>query len=96
MIIYKIVKYNVERKCMSLSNHSNNTVAKDSQSMISISLLFFITQTPAVVISILRNSIGNEPKSKEYLMTFNVVSSIMFSISSAIAFLGHDFERNWC
>ena len=75
MIIYKIVKYNVERKCMSLSNHSNNTVAKDSQSMISISLLFFITQTPAVVISILRNSIGNEPKSKEYLMTFNVVSS---------------------
>ena len=30
LIIYKMVKYNVERKRMSLSNNSNNTVAKDS------------------------------------------------------------------
>ena len=79
MIIYKIVKYNVERKRMSHRNHSNNSVGKDSQSMtamlISISLLFFVSQTPAVVTSILRNSLSNEPRSKEYLMTFNVVSS---------------------
>ena len=79
MIIYRMVKYNVQRKRMSHSNHSNKSVTKDSQSMtamlISISLLFVITQTPAVVTSILRNSLSNEPRSKEYLMTFNVVSS---------------------
>ena len=80
MIIYKMVKYNAERKRMSHSNSNDSTVAKDSQSMtamlISISLLFFITQTPAVVTSILRNNLGNEPRSKEYLMTFNVISSV--------------------
>ena len=80
MIISKMVKYNVERKRMSLCSNSNNTVAKDSQSMtamlISISLLFFITQSPAVVTSILRNSLRNQQRSVEYLMRFNVIDSV--------------------
>ena len=80
MIIDKMLKYNRERKRMSHSNNNDNIVAKDSQSMtamlISISLLFFITQTPAVITSILRNNLGNTPRSKEYLMTFNVISSV--------------------
>ena len=80
MIIYRMIKYNIERKRMSHSNKGNNTVAKDSQSMtamlISISLLFFITQTPAVVTSNLRNSLRNQQRSVKYLMTFNVVDSV--------------------
>ena len=44
--------------------------------LISISLLFFITQTPAVVTSILRNSLRNQQRSVKYLMTFNVVDSV--------------------
>ena len=80
LIIYKMVKYNVERKRMLHSNSSSNTVAKDSQSMtamlISISLLFFITQTPAVVTSIQRSSLRNQQRSVEYLMIFNVVDSV--------------------
>ena len=50
MIIYKMIKYNMDRKRMSSENKSN-----DSQSMttmlISISLLFFMSQTPGIVIS---------------------------------------------
>ena len=65
---------------MSHSNKSNNTVAKDSQSMtamlISISILFFITKTPAVFTSILRNSLRNQQRSVEYIMRFNVVDSV--------------------
>ena len=80
MIIYRMVKYNRERKRMSQGNCSNGTADKDSQSMtamlISISLLFFITQTPAVVTSILRNNLVNQQRSAEYLMKFNVIDSV--------------------
>ena len=75
MIIRKLVIYSIERKRM-----SNDVKSNDSQSMtamlIGISVLFLITQVPAIVISIIKRNLNNETHSKEYLYRFLIIDTI--------------------
>ena len=75
MIIRKVLIYAFERKRM-----SNDEKSDDSQSMtamlISISVLFLVTQVPAVVISIIKRNLSSETHNKEYLHIFLVIDTI--------------------
>ena len=75
MIIHKIILYSKERERMSSDVKTN-----DSQSMtamlIGISVLFLVTQVPAVVISIIKRNLSSETHSKEYLYRFLVIDTI--------------------
>ena len=75
MIIRKVLIYSIKRKRM-----SNDVKSNDSQSMtamlISISVLFLVTQVPAVVISIIKRNLSSETHSKEYLYRFLVIDTI--------------------
>ena len=75
LIIYSVSIYSFRRKLM-----SNDVKSNDSQSMtamlIGISVLFLITQVPAVVISILKRNLSLERHSKEYLHTFLVIDAV--------------------
>ena len=59
---------------------SNEVKSNDSQSMtamlIGISVLFLVTQVPAVVISIIKRNLSTETHSKEYLYRFLVIDTI--------------------
>ena len=73
LIIYKIVTYSIKRKQM-----SNDVKSDDSQSMtamlISISVLFLVTQVSAVVVTILKQNLGKV--TKEYLRGFAVTETV--------------------
>ena len=75
LIIYKVLIYSFRRKNMSTEIKSN-----DSQSLtailIGISVLFRITQVPAVVISIIKRNLNSETQSEEYLYIFLVIETI--------------------
>ena len=75
MIIYKIIIHNFVRRRMSQNNSSN-----DSQSMtamlICISLLFFITQVPQIIVALLKRKLNNSPHTPEYLQGFIVIETI--------------------
>ena len=75
LIIYKVIFYSFRRKRM-----SNEIKSNDSQSMtamlIGISVLFLVTQVPAVVVSIIKRNVSNETYSKEYLSIFLVIDTI--------------------
>ena len=73
LIIYKIVTYSIKRKRM-----SSDVKSDDSQSMtamlISISVLFLVTQVPAIIITIFKQNLGNV--TKEYLHGFAVIETV--------------------
>ena len=75
LIIYKVLIYSFRRRNVSTEIKSN-----DSQSMtamlIGISVLFLITQVPAVVISIIKRNLNSETHSEEYLYIFLVIETI--------------------
>ena len=75
LIIYKVIFYSFRRKRM-----SNEIKSNDSQFMtamlIGISVLFLVTQVPAVVVSIIKRNVSNETHSKEYLYVFLVIDTI--------------------
>ena len=75
LIIYKVLIYSFRRRNVSTEIKSN-----DSQSMtamlIGISVLFLITQVPAVVISIIKINLNSETHSEEYLYIFLVIETI--------------------
>ena len=75
MIIFKIVTYSIKRKRM-----SNDVNSKDSQSMtamlISISVLFLVTQVPAIVITIFKQNVDLGNVTKEYIHGFAVTETV--------------------
>ena len=75
MIIYKIFIYKRARNRMSGENNSH-----DSQSMmamlISISLLYVITQTPSMIIVIFKETFKNASDTLEYKYTYNIIQSL--------------------
>ena len=75
LIIHKIIIYSTRRK-----NMSNDTKSGDSQSLtamlISISVLFLVTQVPAFIILILRRILIIENFNKEYLYRFLVIDTV--------------------
>ena len=75
LIIYSVSIYSFRRKRM-----SNDVKSNDSQSMtamlIGISVLFLVTQIPAVVISIVKRNLNTELHSREYFYTFLVIDTI--------------------
>ena len=75
LIIYKVLFYSFRRKRM-----SNEIKSNDSQSMtailIGISVLFLITQVPAVIVSIIKRNVSSETHSKEYMQVFMVIDTI--------------------
>ena len=75
LIICKIIIYSTRRK-----NMSNDTKSSDSQSMtamlISISVLFLVTQVPAFIILILRRILTIEKFNKVSLYRFLVIDTV--------------------
>ena len=75
LIIYKIVTYSIKRKRM-----SNDAKSNDSQSMtamlISISVLFLVTQVPAIVITIFKQKLYLGNVTKEYIHGFAVTETV--------------------
>ena len=75
LIIYKIVTYSIKRKRM-----SNDVKSNDSQSMtamlISISVLFLVTQVPAIVITIFKQNLDLGNATKEYIHGFAVTETV--------------------
>ena len=75
LIIYKVLFYSFRRRNMSTEIKSN-----DSQSMtamlVGISVLFLVTQVPAVVISIIKRNLSTAKHNKEYLYVFLVIDTI--------------------
>ena len=75
MIIYKMIKYKIQRKQMSVE-----TKSKDAESMtamlISISLLFLVTQVPAIVVAMVKRRIRDVPRSEEVLVRFYLIDGI--------------------
>ena len=75
LIIFKIVTYSIKRKRM-----SNDIKSKDSQSMtamlIGISVLFLVTQVPAIVINIFKQNLDLGNVTKEYIHGFAVTETV--------------------
>ena len=75
MIIYKMVKYKVQRKQMSVE-----TKSKDAESMtamlISISLLFLVTQVPAIVVGMVKRKMEDVSRSEEFLHSLYLIDGI--------------------
>ena len=75
VIIYKMIKYKVQRRQMSVE-----TKSKDAGSMtamlISISLLFLVTQVPAIVVGIVKKRTQDIPRSEEFLYRLYLIDGI--------------------
>ena len=75
MIIYKMVKYKVQRKQMSVE-----TKSKDAESMtamlINISLLFLITQIPVIAVGMVKRKLEDVPRSEEFLHSLYLIDGI--------------------
>ena len=75
MIIYKMITYKVQRKQMSVE-----TKSKDAESMtamlISISLLFLITQIPVIAVGMMKRKIEDVPRSEEFLHSLYLTDGI--------------------
>ena len=80
LITYKVLIYSMKRKRMSNDVKSYKMMQNDSQSMtamlIGISILFLVTQVPAVIISIIKRNMSSKTHSKEYLHIFLVIDTI--------------------
>ena len=76
LIIYKIVTYSIKRKQM-----SNDVKSNDSQSMtamlVSISVLFLVTQVPAIVITIFKQNLDLGNATKEYIHDFAFTETVL-------------------
>ena len=70
-----MIKYKIQRKQMSVE-----TKSKDAESMmamlISISLLFLVTQVPAIVVAMVKRRIRDVPRSEEFLYRFYLLDGI--------------------
>ena len=75
MIIYKMVKYKVQRKQMSVETNSTDAESMTAM-LISISLLFLVTQVPAIVVGMVKRRIRDVPRSEEFLYTIYVIDGI--------------------
>ena len=73
LITYKIVTYSIKRKRMSNDVKSNNSQSMTAM-LISISVLFLVTQVPAIVISIYKQSL--DTVTKEYAHGFAVMETV--------------------
>ena len=80
MIIFQINKFKGKRKSMTTTNHGNHSgSAEDSQSLthmlISISILFLITQTPYLITNNIMYRINVEDHSQDYMAKLYLVES---------------------
>ena len=75
MIIYKIIKYKVHRKRLSVETNSTDAESMTAM-LISISLLFLVTQVPAIVVGIVRKRTQDVPRSEEFLVRFYLIDGI--------------------
>ena len=74
MIIYKMIKYKIQRKHMSVE--TNPDAESMTAMLISISLLFLVTQVPAIVVGIVRRRTKDVPRSEEFLVRFYLIDGI--------------------
>ena len=75
MIIYKMIKYKIQRKHMSVETNSTDAESMTAM-LISISLLFLVTQVPAIVVGIVRKRTQDVPRSEEFLVRFYLIDGI--------------------
>ena len=75
MIIYKMVKYSVQRKQMSVETRSKDTESMTAM-LISISLLFLITQIPAIAVGMVKRKMEDVSKSEEVLHSLFLIDGI--------------------
>ena len=70
-----MIKYKIQHKAMSVETHSTDAESMTSM-LISISLLFLVTQVPAIVVGMVKRRIRDIPKSEEFLYTIYVIDGI--------------------
>ena len=75
MIIYKMIKYKVQRVQMSVETKSKEAESTTAM-LISISLLFLVTQVPAIVVAMVKRRIRDVPRSEEFLVRFYLIDGI--------------------
>ena len=75
MTIYKMIKYKIQHKAMSVETHLTDAESMTTM-LISISLLFLVTQVPAIVVGMVKRRIRDLPKSEEFLYTMYVIDGI--------------------
>ena len=75
LIIYKMIKYKIQRKCLSVETNSTDAESMTAM-LISISLLFLVTQVPAIVVGIVRKRTQDVPRSEEFLVRFYLIDGI--------------------
>ena len=75
MIIYKMMRYKLQRNRMSVE-----TKSKDAESMtamlISISLLFLVTQIPVIAVGMVKRQVEDVSKNEEFLYTIFLMDGI--------------------
>ena len=72
--IYKMIKYKIQRKQMSVK--TNPDAESMTAMLISIPLLFLVTQVPAIVVGIVRKRTQYVPRSEEFLARFYLIDGI--------------------
>ena len=73
LIMFKIVTYSIKRKRMSNDVKSNNSM---TAMLISISVLFLVTQVPAIVITIFKQNLNLGNVTKEYIHGFALSETV--------------------
>ena len=75
MIIFKMIKYKIQRKRMPIETTSNDADSMRAV-LISISLLFLATQVPALAVGMVRRNLQDVPRSEEFLYRFYIIDGI--------------------
>ena len=75
MIICKMIKYKIQRKTMSVGTNSTDAESLTAM-LISISLLFLVTQVPAIVVGIVRRRTQDVPRSVNFQYRYYLIDGI--------------------
>ena len=75
MIICKMIKYNLQRRQMSVEKPSKGTESLTAM-LISISLLFLVTQIPVIAVGMVKRKLEDVPRSEEFLYSLYLIDGI--------------------
>ena len=75
LIIYKMIKYKIQRKQISVETNSTDAESMTAM-LISIPLLFLVTQVPAIVVGIVRRRTQDVPRSVLFQYRFYLIDGI--------------------
>ena len=76
MIIFKIIRYKIKRRLMSVETNNSTDAESMTAILISISLLFLATQVPAIVVGMFKRKIQDASRSEEFLHSFYLIDGI--------------------